>query len=48
MIHTTTTREKLNTRIFKAVHKRNLIYNTCWEDPALDRVALNLARSAWW
>ena len=42
MIHTTTTREKLNTRIFKAVHRRNLIYNTCWEDPALDRVALNL------
>ncbi|MFO0927432.1 MAG: BtaA family protein [Gemmataceae bacterium] len=36
------TRQKLNNRIFKAVHHRNLIYNTCWEDPALDRVALNL------
>src|SRR5262245_63718092 len=36
------TRQKLNSRIFKAVHHRNLIYNTCWEDPALDRVALNL------
>jgi S-adenosylmethionine-diacylglycerol 3-amino-3-carboxypropyl transferase len=35
-------RQKLNNRIFKAVHHRNLIYNTCWEDPALDRVALNL------
>jgi len=38
----TTTKERLNTRIFKAVHSRNLIYNTCWEDPALDRVALRL------
>lgn len=38
----TTTKERLNTRIFKAVHSRNLIYNTCWEDPALDRVALGL------
>lgn len=36
------TRQKLNNRIFKVVHHRNLIYNTCWEDPALDRVALNL------
>ena len=42
MIHTTNNKEKLNTRIFKAVHSRNLVYNTCWEDPALDRVALNL------
>jgi S-adenosylmethionine-diacylglycerol 3-amino-3-carboxypropyl transferase len=40
-----TTRQKLNSRIFKAVHRRNLIYNTCWEDPALDRVALNLGPS---
>src|SRR5215207_9405341 len=29
-------------RIFQAVHGRNLVYNTCWEDPALDRVALQL------
>jgi S-adenosylmethionine-diacylglycerol 3-amino-3-carboxypropyl transferase len=42
MIHTTNNKEKLNTRIFKAVHSRNLVYNTCWEDPALDRVALDL------
>src|SRR5262245_39887345 len=35
-------RQKLHARIFKAVHHRNLIYNTCWEDPALDRVALSL------
>src|SRR5262249_11430693 len=42
MIHTRSARQSINTRIFKAVHRRNLIYNTCWEDPALDRVALNL------
>lgn len=38
-------REKLHNRIFQAVHRRNLLYNTCWEDPALDRVALNLNSS---
>ena len=42
MIRTNSAREKLNTRIFRAVHRRNLIYNTCWEDPALDRQALEL------
>ncbi|MFQ3592509.1 MAG: BtaA family protein [Gemmataceae bacterium] len=39
------TRQKVNNSIFKAVHKRNLIYNTCWEDPRLDRVALELSPS---
>ncbi len=29
-------------RIFNAVHRNNLVYNTCWEDPRLDRVALDL------
>lgn len=29
-------------RIFKHVHGNNLVYNTCWEDPRLDRVALDL------
>jgi S-adenosylmethionine-diacylglycerol 3-amino-3-carboxypropyl transferase len=38
----TTKKERINTRIFKAVHGKNLIYNTCWEDPALDRIALQL------
>lgn len=28
--------------LFRAIHKSNLIYNTCWEDPAVDRIALNL------
>jgi S-adenosylmethionine-diacylglycerol 3-amino-3-carboxypropyl transferase len=27
-------------RVFSHVHGNNLVYNTCWEDPRLDRVAL--------
>jgi S-adenosylmethionine-diacylglycerol 3-amino-3-carboxypropyl transferase len=30
-------------RVFNLVHGRNLVYNTCWEDPRLDRVALALS-----
>ena len=30
----------LSHRIFNTVHGNNLVYNTCWEDPRLDRVAL--------
>lgn len=30
--------------LFRAVHQRCLIYNTCWEDPRLDRQVLNLNR----
>src|SRR3954469_23578685 len=40
-----TTRQKVQNSIFKAIHTRNLIYNTCWEDPRLDRVALDLKPS---
>ncbi|MCA9190875.1 MAG: BtaA family protein [Planctomycetales bacterium] len=29
-------------RVFQFVHGNNLVYNTCWEDPRLDRQALNL------
>jgi S-adenosylmethionine-diacylglycerol 3-amino-3-carboxypropyl transferase len=29
-------------RVFNFVHRNNLVYNTCWEDPRLDRVALEL------
>src|SRR6188472_2429474 len=32
-------------RVFKFVHRNNLVYNTCWEDPRLDRVALELKPS---
>jgi S-adenosylmethionine-diacylglycerol 3-amino-3-carboxypropyl transferase len=30
-------------RVFDAVHRNNLVYNTCWEDPRLDREALRIA-----
>jgi len=30
-------------RFFRHIHGNNLVYNTCWEDPALDRIALELA-----
>ena len=29
-------------RVFRFVHGNNLVYNTCWEDPRLDREALQL------
>ena len=35
--------EWLNTRMFNLVHRNNLVYNTCWEDPRLDREALQLS-----
>ena len=34
--------EWLGGRIFGFVHGHNLVYNTCWEDPRLDRAALDL------
>lgn len=34
--------ERLHQRVFDALYRRSLIYNACWEDPALDRVALAL------
>jgi S-adenosylmethionine-diacylglycerol 3-amino-3-carboxypropyl transferase len=27
---------------FKSIHRHNLVYNTCWEDPRIDRQALEL------
>ncbi len=35
-------KEWVSRRVFAAVHRNNLVYNTCWEDPRIDRVALNL------
>ncbi|MBI2480798.1 MAG: BtaA family protein [Planctomycetia bacterium] len=32
----------LSARVFNLVHGNNLVYNTCWEDPRLDRLALEL------
>lgn len=34
--------EWISRRVFNTVHRNNLVYNTCWEDPRLDRVALEL------
>jgi S-adenosylmethionine-diacylglycerol 3-amino-3-carboxypropyl transferase len=34
--------ERLSSAWFRFVHRRNLVYNTCWEDPRLDREALDL------
>jgi S-adenosylmethionine-diacylglycerol 3-amino-3-carboxypropyl transferase len=33
----------LGKRWFDLIHKRSLIYNTCWEDPRCDRQALQLS-----
>ena len=35
-------RDKLDQKIFDAIYSRSLVYNTCWEDPAIDREALAL------
>ncbi len=35
----------LSRAVFKFTHGKNLVYNTCWEDPRLDRVALELGES---
>jgi S-adenosylmethionine-diacylglycerol 3-amino-3-carboxypropyl transferase len=32
----------LSNRFFQIVHRHQLVYNTCWEDPRLDRAALGL------
>jgi S-adenosylmethionine-diacylglycerol 3-amino-3-carboxypropyl transferase len=37
-----TLRDKLDQKIFDAITSRSLVYNTCWEDPAVDRRALAL------
>ncbi len=37
-----TIRDWLSECFFELVHCNNLVYNTCWEDPRLDRVALSL------
>ena len=34
--------ERVNRHVFDLIHRNNLVYNTCWEDPRLDRAALNL------
>jgi S-adenosylmethionine-diacylglycerol 3-amino-3-carboxypropyl transferase len=34
--------DRLNQRVFDALYGRSLVYNTCWEDPELDRAAMRL------
>ncbi len=34
--------DRLDQKVFDAVYSRSLVYNTCWEDPAVDRLALDL------
>lgn len=31
-----------SSKLFHFIHSNNLVYNTCWEDPALDRIALEI------
>ena len=37
-----TLRENVSHAWFRVIHQRNLVYNTCWEDPRLDRAAMQL------
>ncbi len=37
-----TLRDRIDQNVFNALYARSLVYNTCWEDPAVDRRALNL------
>ena len=39
---TRTAAEPLHDRLFNALYNRSLVYNACWEDPAVDRQALEL------
>jgi S-adenosylmethionine-diacylglycerol 3-amino-3-carboxypropyl transferase len=39
---TLTLRDRIDQTVFNAIYSRSLVYNTCWEDPAVDRVALAL------
>ena len=37
-----TLRDRIDHVVFNAFYSRSLVYNTCWEDPAVDRLALAL------
>lgn len=34
--------DRVHHSLFNAIYSRALVYNTCWEDPAVDRIALQL------
>src|SRR5579872_6889811 len=35
--------EWISRACFDLIHRTNLVYNTCWEDPRVDRIALDLS-----
>ena len=37
-----TLKDRIDQKIFNTLYSRSLVYNTCWEDPAVDRQALQL------
>jgi S-adenosylmethionine-diacylglycerol 3-amino-3-carboxypropyl transferase len=37
-----TLRDRIDHTVFNAIYARSLVYNTCWEDPAVDLLALDL------
>ncbi len=39
---TPTLMDRLDQKVFDGLYSRSLVYNTCWEDPAVDRQALRL------
>ncbi len=39
---TPTLADRVDQQVFNAIYSRALVYNTCWEDPAVDRMALEL------
>jgi S-adenosylmethionine-diacylglycerol 3-amino-3-carboxypropyl transferase len=41
-LRTNTLRDSIDQKIFNAVCSRSLVYNACWEDPAVDRKALRI------
>jgi S-adenosylmethionine-diacylglycerol 3-amino-3-carboxypropyl transferase len=36
--------DRVHGQLFNALYSRALVYTTCWEDPAVDRVALRIGR----
>jgi len=40
--NTSTWSDRLDERLFRTLYATSLVYNTCWEDPAVDRQAVNL------
>jgi S-adenosylmethionine-diacylglycerol 3-amino-3-carboxypropyl transferase len=41
-MRTSTLADRVDQKVFDAIYSRALVYNTCWEDPAIDRQALNI------